>query len=82
MCLYIYVLQLANGCPVGKRRVGAPRQQWHHFTHRHAWRNYSDAGAGPLAVSWPLDEPLSTAAHACDTSSPTEAGSEGEKQRK
>ena len=37
-----YVPQLADGYPIGKRRVGAPRQQWRHFTHRYAWKNCSD----------------------------------------
>ena len=29
----VYSPQSANAYPIGKRRVGAPRQQWRHFTH-------------------------------------------------
>ena len=33
----------ASGFPIGKRRVGGPRQQGHHFTHKHICRdNFSD----------------------------------------
>ena len=37
-----YVAHSADAYPIGKRRVGAPRQQWRHFTHRHAWKFVSD----------------------------------------
>ena len=37
-----YCSQSADAYPIGKRRVGGPRQQWRHFTHKHAWAKFSD----------------------------------------
>ena len=37
-----YCSQSADAYPIGKRRVGGPRQQWRHFTHKHAWVKFSD----------------------------------------
>ena len=37
-----YAPSSASGFPIGKRRVGGPRQQWRHFTHKHIWDNFLD----------------------------------------
>ena len=34
-----------NSDPIGRRRVGGPRQQWRHFTHKHVWENLTDERA-------------------------------------
>ena len=38
----VYSPQSANAYPIGKRRVGAPRQQWRHFTHKHIWNKLTN----------------------------------------
>ena len=38
----VYSPQSANAFPIGKRRVGAPRQQWRHFTHKHIWNKLTN----------------------------------------
>ena len=35
-----YCSQSADAYPIGKRRVGGPRQQWRHFIHKHAWTKF------------------------------------------
>ena len=37
-----YVPSTAFAYPIGKSRVGGPRQQWRHFTHRYIWDNLWD----------------------------------------
>ena len=36
----VYSPQSANAYPIGKRRVGAPRQQWRHFTQTYLEQTY------------------------------------------
>ena len=34
-----YMPNSANCYPIGKRRIGGPRQQWRHYTHKYIWEN-------------------------------------------
>ena len=42
----VYSPQSANAYPIGKRMVGAPRQQWRHFTHKHGANLRADGRDG------------------------------------